>query len=328
PSTDALVNDKSTDLTDFYTHLSNASFKRELLQYADAWENLGELTAFLWRNCGIEFSNYIQGTEVNSRLNTDLEKHLALFLKCQSILTEPKFIVDLILFKEILLASIADKAARIKKISIKETRNFSERELHAHFETGVRSGAYLFFRKLLNQHYNNSRILSKEKSIANWYFVREFCYASMFRYNAKGEFNIPYGGLTYNKKNLRDKVNRIFSSQISDLFKRTTISNKDFESFLGEIKLTERDFIFVDPPYDSEFSEYDQNAFTSKDQERLALLLKTTKARWMVVIKETELIRQLYSDPKIKIETFAKKYAYNVRGRNDRAVSHLIITNY
>ncbi|HTM99322.1 MAG TPA: hypothetical protein VL088_11285, partial [Pedobacter sp.] len=64
------------------------------------------------------------------------------------------------------------------------------------------------------------------------------------------------------------------------------------------------------------------------DQERLANFLLKTPAKWMMVIKETSFIRQLYNHPTIKIEVFEKNYAYNVRGRNKRGVVHLIIMNY
>jgi DNA adenine methylase len=97
---------------------------------------------------------------------------------------------------------------------------------------------------------------------------------------------------------------------------------------LNKINLQSSDFIFLDPPYDSEFSEYDQSAFTQLDQQRLASFLIKAKAKWMVVIKETDFIRKIYTHPKVKILAFDKSYTYNVRGRNDRAVTHLIITNY
>ncbi|MBY0543113.1 MAG: DNA adenine methylase, partial [Sphingobacteriaceae bacterium] len=227
-----------------------------------------------------------------------------------------------------LLASIADKARRIKRICEKENRNFNEEELKAHFETGIRSGAYLFFRKILNLDFNKTITLSSAKSAANWYFVREFCYGAMFRFNAKGEFNIPYGGIAYNKKNFRQKAENIFNTSVTTLFKNTEIFNLDFEDFLNKINLQSSDFIFLDPPYDSEFSEYDQSAFTQLDQQRLASFLIKAKAKWMVVIKETDFIRKIYTHPKVKILAFDKSYTYNVRGRNDRAVTHLIITNY
>jgi DNA adenine methylase len=150
----------------------------------------------------------------------------------------------------------------------------------------------------------------------------------MFRFNKKGKFNIPYGGISYNRKNFRQKVTKIFSDDVIALFKNTQCSNQDFEVFLKSIEMKHDDFIFLDPPYDSEFSEYDQNSFTKNDQQRLANLLLSLPAKWMVVIKETPYIRQLYTTPSINIKAFEKSYSYNMRGRNKRAAQHLIITNY
>ncbi len=328
PKTNSLINDKSTDLIGFYRAIGKADFKIELLRYADAWEELGRLTHYLWGNCSSNFINFIQHHADGTVLNEELQQNLDLFLTVDSVLKDKAFNVDFELFRTMLLSSIADKAKRIKTIYSKENRNFTTDEIFAHFETGIRSGAYLFFRKILNQHYQHQISLSEAKAAANWYFVREFCYASMFRFNAKGEFNIPYGGIAYNKRKFREKIGRIFTAEVATLFKKTTISNEDFEIFLSQAKLQVGDFIFVDPPYDSEFSEYDQSAFNQRDQERLASFLKITPAKWMVVIKETLFIRKLYTQPGIKIATFDKKYTYNVRGRNNRGVTHLIITNY
>jgi len=50
-----------------------------------------------------------------------------------------------------------------------------------------------------------------------------------------------------------------------------------------------------------------------------------------MVIKETPLIRSLYARTvasQIHITSFDKLYTYNVRGRNQREVKHLLITNY
>ncbi len=328
PKVSALLNDKSTDLINFYKQLNNNAFKTELLRYADAWEEMGELTHFLWEHCETSFTDFIKHGSDGSKLNADLKQNLDLSLQRKLTLNRLDFILAIDEFRIMLLSSIADKAKRIKRISSKETRDFTNEELYSHFETGLRSGGYLFFRKLLNQHYSNKIQLSDAKAVANWYFVREFCYASMFRFNSKGEFNIPYGGIAYNKRKFREKAERIFTDEVANLFKHATLYNEDFESFLTNAKLVEDDFIFLDPPYDSEFSEYDQSAFNRNDQERLAVFLKTTPAKWMLVIKETPFIRQLYTHERINIDTFDKKYTYNVRGRNDRGVTHLIITNY
>jgi DNA adenine methylase len=41
---------------------------------------------------------------------------------------------------------------------------------------------------------------------AIFFFVRENAYASMFRSNRSGAFNVPYGGITYNRKDLARKI--------------------------------------------------------------------------------------------------------------------------
>ncbi|MFI5453026.1 DNA adenine methylase [Pedobacter sp. UC225_61] len=328
PKVQSFINDKSTDLINFYKQVGHKEFKKELFNYATAWEELGDITIKMWKECSTTFIDFIQKDIVPTTLNESLLKHLSSTLDADLLLNNQDFIIDKNLFKNMLLASIADKAKRIKKICEKEGRNFKNDELKSHFETGIRSGAYLFFRTLLNKQYTKILKLNPTKEAANWYFVREFCYGSMFRFNAKGEFNIPYGGIAYNRKNFRQKAENIFNSKITTLFKHTSIFNLDFELFLNQLALKSTDFIFLDPPYDSEFSEYDQNAFTQNDQQRLATFLIKSPAKWMVVIKETEFIRKIYTNPKVQILTFDKSYTYNVRGRNNRGATHLIITNY
>ena len=148
----------------------------------------------------------------------------------------------------------------------------------------------------------------------------------MFRYNSKGEFNIPYGGMSYNRKNMQSKIDGMFNREIATLFSDTEIHCSDFEQFFKNVNLTERDFMFLDPPYDTDFSDYEGKDFTKFDQERLAYALRETAARFLLVIKNTDIIHSLY-EKHFNILSFDKQYTYNVRSRNDRDVEHLIITN-
>jgi len=89
------------------------------------------------------------------------------------------------------------------------------------------------------------------------------------------------------------------------------------------------DLILTDLPYDSEFSTYAQNAFTKSDQVRLAnYLINECKAKWMLIIKNTDFIYGLYNHPKLNIRTFDKEYLVSFMNRNDKKVTHLLITNY
>ena len=204
---------------------------------------------------------------------------------------------------------------------------FNEEDLQANLITGFTSGFYMYFRKVFND-INLGRIKSPSVpyEAANFYFIREYCYGSMFRYNSKGEFNIPYGGMSYNEKNLQTKISSMFNPEMSKLFGKTVIAHKDFADFIDELNLTEKDFMFLDPPYDTDFSDYEGQDFTKQDQQRLADVLRGTKAKFILVIKNTPFIMSLY-EKGFNILSFDNHYTYNVRSRNDRKTEHLIITN-
>jgi len=327
PKTPVVINDKSKDLIRFYKQIGENDFKNALYQYATAWEEITQLANQFWEKSGLVFSDFVQQQIKLEILVDAISKELPKLVAQFPVLNNKQFAIDPAMYVSYLKDSILDKSVRIQRISNREKRTFNNLELKDHFETGIKSGMYLYFRMLMNKN-SEKAIFSEAKAAANWYFVREFCYASMFRFNAKGEFNIPYGGIAYNKKNFRLKANLIFAPATQILFENAEIHHQDFETLLNGIQLKSSDFIFLDPPYDSEFSEYDQNAFTKDDQKRLANFLISSVAKWMVVIKETPFIREIYTHPQVKIVTFGKNYTYNVRGRNDRKVTHLIITNY
>src|SRR2546430_3245272 len=161
--------------------------------------------------------------------------------------------------------------------------------------------------------------ISPSLTAAIFFFVRENAYASMFRYNSRGEFNVPYGGISYNRKDLARKVAYMSSPALQRHLKDTVIENMDFEAFLVKYPPQANDFVFLDPPYDSEFSTYARNEFSMKDQDRLArYLLNDCKAKFMLVIKNTPAIFKLYNQTDLYIMTFDKKYLVSFQDRNDK----------
>jgi len=327
----AFLNDKSYDLIRFYSLIGNDDFKQELDKYIDNWENLDLLYQHLKDRILVLYTQYRE----NGINSMSLKKLIQNLINEEVIetnfskLLNTSFIVESKGFKMELIRNIYSKISRIRSIEIKEATLFEPTEMYEHIETAIRGSFYMHLRNVLNTNKTPlSNGMSEVKRISNWFMVRELCYASMFRFNAKGDFNIPYGGIAYNRKNMRTKADCIFDNSVLQLMSRTKLYNLDFADFLGQFKFDDSDFIFLDPPYDSEFSEYDQNAFTKNDQIRLAECLYNCRAKWMLVIKNTEFIFNLYDKPAINISSFDKKYLYNVRGRNNRDTEHLIITNY
>lgn len=186
--------------------------------------------------------------------------------------------------------------------------------------TANKTAVYMLIRDL----YNSSK--KEIEHIAGYYFMREFCYSSMFRFSKDGMFNVPYGGMSYNDKNLDEKIKYMFSDSFNKKLKCTSIYNLDFEEFINNFDYQGTDFMFLDPPYDSDFSTYDQNAFDKNEQIRLQRTLSRVSAKWMLIIKKTDFISDLYKD--FFVYEYDKNYTVSFKNRNEKGVKHLMITNY
>lgn len=311
---EAYINDISLNLIEFYRLVkeNNEEFIEYLRKYSELWnlalrklrQDVDVLKKFYLEEDNIGIREYIE------ELVPNIENEL--------VLNEEKFY-------KILEKNVLDKFKRTK--SNEEKVAFSVEDLEENLITGFTSGIYMYFRDIYNFIALENLEVSIAFKIANFYFIREYCYGSMFRYNSKGEFNIPYGGASYNTKNFNEKINNIIDTKTVTLFEGTNIFCEDFENFLNNLELTENDFIFLDPPYDTEFSDYEGREFSLNDQERLCRVLMETPAKFLLVIKNTDFIYNLYVN-NFNILSFDKNYSYNVRSRNERAVEHLIITNY
>lgn len=311
----AIINDLSSLLMDFYRLVKeqNPLFRELLYLYDDTFKSLSIcVDDNIEEIVSVYESGYAPAID-------ELVKTVLSHAK-----TDKRLMLDDNSYYRNIKKMVADKFRRTKKNNEKEA--FCADDLRENLKTGFLSGYYMYFREVYNDIALARISVGREYRAANFYFIREYCYGSMFRYNSAGEFNIPYGGISYNRKNFAQKIDALFSSDISSLFSRTDIHATDFERFMEEAKLTERDFVFLDPPYDTEFSSYDARSFDKNDQARLAAALRRIKAKFILIIKNTDFIYDLYKD-NFNIASFDKNYTYNVRARNNQRAQHLIISN-
>ncbi len=216
---------------------------------------------------------------------------------------------------------------KLRRLGQLETEHgaLDQKDVSATLCTVFMGALYLAFRHL----YNHPEGQPEELRAALFLFIRSYAYSGMFRYNAQGAFNVPYGGMGYNAKSLRPKLNYYRSAPIRARFAVTALFNLDFEEFLLQTSPGKEDFVFLDPPYDTDFSTYAKHPFSQDDQRRLAkCLLKSCSAKWMLVIKDTPLIRTLYEGQGLNIMAFDKTYQVSFMNRNNRRASHLLIANY
>lgn len=321
------INDKSHELISLYKYVAEQDemFFAWLQNIITAWSSMLDFVNAQTQL--LEWYHQLRNGEIDeqgikSKLHSYVEQNWA---ELQRILPA-HFEWGLNIFKNELNRNLPHKLLRMRKIE-SERGEMPESDIYDNVETAFMSALYMYFRTL----YNDKILMQEQPKLATALFVylRNYAYSGMFRYNSKGEFNVPYGGMSYNHKLMESKMEYYKSTELVNHLAKTTIFNLDFEDFLKQTNPSENDFIFLDPPYDTEFSTYAQNEFGKDDQQRLADYLCTEcKGKWLMIIKYTDFIYSLYDRPGIEIRKFDKKYLVSFMNRNDKDVEHLIIMNY
>ncbi|MCK9524774.1 MAG: Dam family site-specific DNA-(adenine-N6)-methyltransferase [Limnochordia bacterium] len=118
-----------------------------------------------------------------------------------------------------------------------------------------------------------------------FYYLNRTGYNGLCRFNKKGQFNVPFGRYK--------RINYLCDFRdYRSLFKKWELQVGDFE----RLDLLEDDFIYADPPYDVEFTQYAPQGFTWEDQVRLATWLAQHQGPVVASNQATKRIIELYSD--------------------------------
>lgn len=321
------INDKSDELIGLYTCIKSKD--KGFFQWVDliisSWSNMLRYVAH-HTELQTLYKSYRQEDIDSDTVKAKLTKHLADNKKELSSVISQAFKWHRDTYEKELKVNLVRKVLRMYKLE-KEKGIMPDRDVHDNIETAFMSALYMYYRCL----YNDAGLKGSDPglSTALFLFIRNYSYSGMFRYNDKGDFNVPYGGIAYNTKSLQKKIDYYKSDALSEHFKKTKIDNLDFEEFFRLNPPKKDDFVFLDPPYDSDFSTYAQNEFTREDQKRLAdYLCNECKGKWMMVIKYTPFIYSLYENKGLTISTFDKQYLVSFMNRNDKNAEHLIIMNY
>lgn len=156
-----------------------------------------------------------------------------------------------------------------------------------------------------------------------FYYLRKTCYRGMLRYNSKGKFNIPYGRYkTINYEELKNE-------EYGKLMKNTEVFNEDFSKLFEMYGDNPDNFCFIDQPYDSKFTDYGYCKFAKKEQKQLAKMFKKARMKCLMIVGETEMIRNLYDG--YIVASYPKKYRFKLhsgRVNNSINTNHLVIANF
>lgn len=169
-------------------------------------------------------------------------------------------------------------------------------------------------------------------------FLNRTCFNGLYRVNAKGKFNVPFG---------RYKTPTICNSKVikadSQLLNQidVVILNGDFEATLGQIE-NGFNFFYFDPPYrplnaTSSFTSYVKEDFNDNEQKRLrnfcASLSQRPNIKWMLSNAdcsaknpEDTFFEELYAD--FNIHRVQASRAINANPNKRGKLTELLIKNY
>lgn len=182
--------------------------------------------------------------------------------------------------------------------------------------------AYMNFRK----YYNDN------KNVLDFYTLMFYSFSQQFRFNNKGDFNMPCGNDCFSE------TNKKYIEDGCDFFRKDNvhITNHDFRK-LNINKLKKDDFVYLDPPYFNTTATYNENnSWTIKDEEDLYMLCENLNKYgikfglsnvFMNKNKEnTKLIEWCYKN-NFNVYTF-DKFTYMACGKGNSNAKEVFITNY
>jgi DNA adenine methylase len=124
---------------------------------------------------------------------------------------------------------------------------------------------------------------TSREAAALFYYLNRTGFNGLCRFNRSGEFNVPFG------RYARIGYVRDFRAY-RDVFAEWTFTSTDLEA----VPLNAGDFVYADPPYDVEFTQYAKDGFTWDDQQRTAEWLAKHPGPVVLVNQATDRIVKLY----------------------------------
>lgn len=180
----------------------------------------------------------------------------------------------------------------------------------------------------------NAGNLSKVDNTALLIFLNRTCFNGLYRVNANGEFNVPFG--KYKNPKICD-AETIYAD--SELLQIVEILNGDFEQ--TEQYLTDNTFVYLDPPYrpldaTSSFNAYAKDPFNDLEQVRLKKYVdRLSFKRCFLMLSnsdckgrnpEDSFFDDLYKDYIIE-RVYASRYI-NANPQKRGRLTELLIRNY
>ncbi|MDR2150225.1 MAG: Dam family site-specific DNA-(adenine-N6)-methyltransferase [Spirochaetaceae bacterium] len=216
------------------------------------------------------------------------------------------------------------------------------KQLQDRYDATKQENRQAFFLSV-REHFNNQRFVINYDTVseegirraAQFIFLNKTCFNGLFRLNAQGEFNVPYG--KYKRAAIFDEETILAASRT---LQNATITQAAYQDCY---KLIEQDsLVYFDPPYrplsqTAQFTRYTGAAFGDKEQieladfyrkidyEKGAKLILSNSDPTITNLADT-FFEEIYAGYHI-VRLYAAR-AINCKGDKRGTIRELLITNY
>lgn len=189
------------------------------------------------------------------------------------------------------------------------------RHLEQHAKTARDEAAYYSIRD------TDTDLLTEVEAAARFLFLNKTCFNGIYRVNASGKFNVPYG-------KIRPTFNYAALQQASTALQTIELRVGDYRDVCHDI--SSDDVCYLDPPYwprgKSGFTAYDKAPFGPIQQSELARWCRQQTRRGVTVLTsnhDCQDVRALYTGS--KFVELSERRAVAASGPSRKAVGSLLI---
>ncbi len=293
PQTPSLLNDINPNIISFYQELQNekSPLKKEISTLLDEWKIVERFFDFVQHDLQMVVN------DMNQQIITIQDAPYVLRTIFSLNMQQPEFeslfsIKNVVDSDNLIETFVSACTSHLKKINCKNFVPISPIILKNGFFNHLRH---------LNNNWTKYKKVASNKRLAIWYFVNLLSDTARINYNDIDKVNLPFPKNAPSTKEIEVEIDRIFGYDFKSTLENARFCCADYADFLNSIGVAERDFVYVDPPFNAKYLHYEHSAFSEKDHVRLAETISRLNCRWMLIIKEADYKPSLYGKIKVKV---------------------------
>jgi DNA adenine methylase len=154
------------------------------------------------------------------------------------------------------------------------------------------------------------------ESACLFYYLNRTGYNGLCRFNRRGQFNVPFGRYATVR----------YTSDFSAY--RSRFAGWEFSAVdIGRLRFDAGDFVYADPPYDVEFTQYSKEGFGWDNQRRLADWLARHPGPVVLSNQATDRVVRLYRGLGFDLEFVPAQRMISCNGDRTKAIEVIATRN-